>query len=159
MARPRATAQSLQLSGLNKIQKTRYSTYNMEPGKVLPPDIQLKAPKKYEKQTKKAFQSITSNLIAMGALSEQDLPAMSLMMDSLNDYYKFEALIDLLDKTYMDKDDYFEKRDRLTKRKNEAMRAFYLWTGKFGITPTERTRLMCGDVSKKDRDPLDVILG
>lgn len=159
MSRPRATASQLELSGLNKIQKTRYSTYNMKPGKVIPPDVQLKPPKKYDKQTKKAFQSITSNLIAMGALSEQDLPAMSLMFDSLNDYYKFDALIDFLDKTYMDKEDYFDKRDRLVKRKNESMRAFYLWTSKFGITPTERTKLMCDSSSKDNGDPLDVILG
>lgn len=159
MARPRATANQIELSGLNKIQKTRYSTYNMEPGKVIPPDVKLKPPKKYEKQTKKAFQSITSNLIAMGALSEQDLPALQLMMDSLNDYYKFDALIDFLDKTYMDKEDYFDKRDKLIKRKNESMRAFYLWTGKFGLSPTERTKLSCETPEKSDKDPLDQLLG
>ena len=159
MSRPRATATQLELSGLNKTQRRRYSTYNMKPGKVIPPDVQLKAPKKYEKQTKEAFKIIASNLIAMGALSEQDLPAFSLMMDSLNDYYKYEALIDFLDKTYMDKEDYFDKRDKLTKRKSESMRAFYLWTSRFGITPTERTKLCCESSGKDDGDPLDVILG
>ena len=159
MSRPRATANQIELSGLNKIQKVRYSSYNMEPGKVIPPDVQLKPPKKYEKQTKNAFKIITSNLIAMGALSEQDLPAFSLMMDSLNDYYKYDNLIDFLDKTYSDKEDYFDKRDKLTKRKNEAHRNFYLWTGRFGLTPTDRTRLSCESSSKKDSDPLDIVLG
>ena len=159
MPKPRATAQALQLSGLNKIQKEKYSTYNMEPGKVIPRDCELKPPKSYEKQTKKAFKVITSNLIAMGALSEQDLPALALMMDSLDDYYKLEALIRLLDQTTEKDDNYFKKRDRLLSRKSKAMREFYLWVPHFGISPSDRTRLMCEPHSNKEKDPLDQILG
>ena len=158
MSRQRATAQSLQLSGLNKIQKERYSKYNMEPGKVIPRDCRLNPPKHYEKSTKQAFKIITSNLIAMGALSEQDLPAFSLMMDALDDYNKLNSLIKLLDQTTEKDDNYFNKRDRLLSRKSKAAREYYLWCSHFGLTPADRTRLSCEPNDTKEKDPLDILL-
>ena len=159
MARQRMTSGQLILSGQGELKKKKYEHYNMEPGNVIPKDFKILPPRHYEKQTKKAFKSITSNLIGMGALSEQDLPALALMMDSLNDYYKIESLIRFLDDNSEMDDDYFKKRDRLVGRKSKAMREFYLWTGKFGITPTDRTRIMCEPQSNKDKDPLSQILG
>jgi len=159
MARQRMTQTQLQLSGQGELKKKQYASYNLVPGKVIPKDIKLVPPKHYESASKKAFKTITSNLIAMGALSEQDLPSLGLMMDCLNDYYKINSLINLLDTTTNLDDEYFKKRDKLMKRKNDAMRNFYLWSGKFGITPTDRTRLVCEDGPKKVSDPLDQILG
>lgn len=159
MPRPRLTGTELALTGQGELRKGRYSSYNLVPGNVIPQDVTLKPPKTYEKETKKAFSAISRNLIAMGALSEQDLPSFSLMMDCLNDYYKLVALLKLLDETTTEfDDDYFKKRDRMLKRKNEAMRNFYLWTGKFGTTPVDRTRLVCEEPDKDGNDPLDVIL-
>ena len=159
MARPRMNQNQLILSGQGELKKKKYEHYNLVPGKVIPKDCKLNPPKHYEKETKKAFKAIASNLIGMGALSEQDLPAFSLMMDSLDDYYKINYLIRFLDENSEKDDDYFKKRDRLLGRKNKAMRDYYLWCGKFGITPTDRTRLSC-EISegKKDKDPLDIIL-
>lgn len=159
MSRPRMTSTELTLSGQGQLKKTRYSSYNLVPGTVLPKDIRINPPKHYEKETKKAFKVISRNLIAMGALSEQDLPSFSLMMDCLDDYYKLSTLLVHLDTTIRDKDEfYFKTRDKLMKRKAEAMRNFYLWTGKFGTTPVDRTRLTCEDPLKEEQDPLDIIL-
>ena len=121
MGRPRMTQNQLVLSGQNILKPKRYSSYNLVPGKVIPKDVQLTPPKNYDKTTKKAFKIISSNLIAMGALSEQDLPAFSLMMDSLNDYYKYISLLELLDTTMsLEDDDYIAKRDKLVRRRNDA---------------------------------------
>ena len=159
MPRPRMTQNELTLSGQGELKKTRYASYNIVPGSVIPKDVKLKPPKQYEKQTKKAFNIITGTLIAMGALSEQDLPSLQLMMDCLDDYYKLNALLKLLDDTTTEFDDeYFKRRDKLMKRKNEAMRNFYLWTGKFGTSPVDRTRLVCEEPDKDENDPLDIIL-
>jgi len=159
MPRPRMTGTELTLSGQGELNKTRYSKYNLVPGTVIPKDVTLKPSKHYEKETKKAFNVITRNLIAMGALSEQDLPSLQLMMDCLDDYYKIGALLKLLDDTTTEFDDsYFKKRDKLMKRKGEAMRNFYLWTGKFGCSPVDRTKLVCGEVMDEENDPLDIIL-
>ena len=153
------TQNQLVLSGQGQLKKTRYSSYNLVPGNVLPKDISITPPKHYEKQTKKAFKAISRNLIAMGALSEQDLPSFSLMMDCLDDYYKLDALLIHLDTTTKERDEfYYKTRDKLMKRKADAMRNFYLWTGKFGATPVDRTRLVCGEFEKDDKDPLDIIL-
>ena len=160
MPKPRMTQQQLALSGQGELKKSKYKNWNKVPGTVIPKDHRLIAPKKYDKKTKKAFKIVTDNLIAMGALSEQDLPAMELMFDCLNDYYRFESLIKFIDETSDDSDETFKRRDRLVKRKNEAMRNFYLWTGKFGITPTDRSRLMCEvNETKGEEDPLDIVLG
>ena len=159
MPRPRMTGTELVLSGQGELKKTRYSNYNLIPDSVIPKDVTLKPPKHYEKETKKSFNVITRNLIAMGALSEQDLPSLQLMMDCLDDYYKLGALLKLLDDTTTEFDDsYFKKRDKLMKRKNEAMRNFYLWIGRFGCTPVDRTKLVCGENTDDENDPLDVIL-
>lgn len=159
MSRPRMTSTELTLSGQGQLKKTRYSSYNLVPGTVLPKDITITPPKHYEKETKKAFKVISKNLIAMGALSEQDLPSFSLMMDCLDDYYKLSALLVHLDTTTNEKDEfYYKTRDKLMKRKAEAMRNFYLWTGKFGTTPVDRTRLTCDEPFKEEADPLDIIL-
>ena len=159
MSRPRMTSTELTLSGQGQLKKTRYSSYNLVPGTVLPKDITLKPPKHYEKETKKAFNVITRNLIAMGALSEQDLPSLQLTMDCLDDYYKLNALVEHLDKTTTEFDEfYYKTRDKLMKRKAEAMRNFYLWIGKFGCTPVDRTRLVCEDPLQDEEDPLDILI-
>lgn len=156
---PRLTQTALTLSGQDKLRPQRYSSYNLVPGQVIPRDVVLTPPKHYEKQTKKAFKTISSNLIAMGALSEQDLVAFGVMMDSLNDYYKCDALLIHLDKTVIDMDEeYLKQRDKILKRKGEASDRFYKWTSRFGITPTERTRLVCGEQKQKEEDPLDILV-
>lgn len=153
------TSTELTLSGQGKLKKTRYSSYNLVPGTVIPKDITLKPPKHYEKETKKSFNVITRNLIAMGALSEQDLPSLQLMMDCLDDYYKLGNLLKHLDETTTERDEfYYKTRDKLMKRKAEAMRNFYLWVGRFGCTPVDRTKLVCGEITNDENDPLDIIL-
>lgn len=160
MGRPRLTQNALILSGQNEKKPKRYSSYNLVPGEVIPKDVTLHPPKGYEKATKKAFKMITSNLIAMGALSEQDIPALYIMTDALNDYYKYEALLNLLDSTAdVNSDDYLNKRDKLMRRKNEASDRFYRWTSRFGITPTERSKIFIQSTYGKDEDPLDILMG
>lgn len=157
---PRKTQQALVLSGADKYNAKRYENYNLtETGPVIPKDVVLRCPKEYSKETKKAWKSIVPSLISMGVLSEQDLPGLRILFDVYEEYQIQLRAIHHLDTTYMNEPDYWERRDRASKRKDRALDQWIRLACRFGILPTERSRLMPQELQKKEEDPLSVILG
>ena len=157
--RPRLTQNALTLSGQDKLKPQRYSNYNMEAGSVIPRDAILKCPKEYSKETKKAWKAIVPSLIEMQVLSVQDLPTMRMMFDVYEEYLMHCKVIKHLDETYSNEEDYWEKRDKAARRRSKALDEWIRLACRFGITPTERSRLMPQETLEKDKSPLDIVLG
>lgn len=156
---PRKTQQALVLSGADKYNAKRYENYNLtETGPVIPKDAVIKCPKEYSKETKKAWKTIVPALISMGVLSEQDLVGLKMMFDVYEEYQRHIMTIKHLDETYSNEEDYWDKRDRAAKRRDKALDQWLRIACRYGILPTERSRLMPQDIQKKDEDPLDIIL-
>ena len=157
---PRKTQQALVLSGADKYNAKRYENYNLtETGPVIPKDTVLKCPKEYSKETKKAWKSIVPSLISMGVLSEQDLVGLKIMFDVYEEYLLHCKTIKHLDETYSSEEDYWDKRDKASKRKDRAFDQWLRIACRYGILPTERSRLLPQKLEKKEEDPLAIILG
>ena len=108
---------------------------------------------------KKAWKSIVPSLISMQVLSEQDLPALSILFDCLEEYYAQMRAIKLLDETYSNEPDYWDKRDKAFRRRSKALDEWMRLAGRFGILPTERSRLVpMQETGHEDESPLDVVL-
>ena len=157
--RPRLTQNQLVLSGQKELRPQRYGSYNMESGPIIPKDMILKCPTYYCKEVKKAWKSIVPSLISMSVLSLQDLPALGILFDCLEEYYAQMKVIKLLDSTYVNEKDYWERRDKASRRRSKALEEWLRLATRFGILPTERSRLMPQEIEKDSRDPLDVLLG
>lgn len=156
--RPRLTQNALALSGQDKLKPQKYASYNMEAGAVIPRDVTLRCPKDYSTETKKAWKAIVPSLIAMQVLSEQDLPTMRMMFDVYEEYQVQCKAIRHLDETYSNEEDYWEKRDKASRRRSKALDEWIRLACRFGITPTERSRLLPQETIQKDESPLDVVL-
>lgn len=157
--KPRLTQNQLTLSGLKELKPQRYSSYNMETGPVIPKDMVLKCPSHYSKEVKKAWKAIVPSLIQMQVLSQQDLVGLKLMFDCLEEYEAQMKVIKLLDSTYTNEPDYWEKRDKASRRRSKALDEWMRLAARFGILPTERSRLVPQDITPKDKDPLDILMG
>lgn len=158
--RPRLTQNALVLSGQNEKKPKKYAGYNLtETGPVIPKDMVLKCPKEYSKETKKAWKAIVPSLISMGVLSQQDLPALQVMFDMYEEYQLQKKAISLLDATYSNQEDYWDKRDKASKRRDKAFDNWMRVAARFGILPTERTRLVPQDIQGEEEDPLEIVLG
>lgn len=157
--KPRQTQTALALSGQAELKPQRYKNYNLtETGPVITKDMTLRCPSHYCKEVKKSWKAIVPSLISMQVLSQQDLPALSIMFDCLEEYYAQMRAIRLLDSTYSNEEDYWEKRDKASKRRSKALDEWVRLACRFGILPTERTRLVPQDTGEGEEDILDVIV-
>lgn len=158
MGRPRLTQNQLTLSGQDKLKPARYSSYNMESGPVIPKDYILKCPSHYSKEVKKAWKAIVPSLIQMQVLSEQDLVGLKIMFDCLEEYEAQMKVIRILDETYSSEKDYWERRDKASRRRSKALDEWMRLAARYGIMPTERSRLIPQETEPKNTDPLDILM-
>ena len=162
MSRPRATAQQLELSGLNEIQKTRYLSYNMTKGVPLTDITEIRAPKNLSKKAKDAWKLTVTALLKMKTLSETDLVNLLTMFQVYDEMLKAESQIksyDIIHPVCMTKDE-INDRKTLNTWYMQTVKQFTQMSHQFGMTPVSRTQLpMTQEDSRKDSDPLEQIIG
>lgn len=159
--KPRSTVAHLQLVG--DPNKKIGRTFNPATGNIITKDTMINPPKRYTKETVEAWNLIVSNLIMMQSLTEADLPALKTLFDAYNDYVRAR-------KAYLKHEiDLKAGTDELLKQTtihqklfgimDSARDRFNKLAGRFGCTPTERSKLPINQDNKKDEDPLAVVLG
>lgn len=161
MSRPRGTQASLTLSGLKDKRPGYYNQRSWVTGTVIPADAKLTCPSHYCKETKKAWKAMTSNLISMGALSEQDLPMLGALFDSYDRYNQVKLKLEEFDA--QENADWFSPEWLKTRRSLQTqlhaeLANFTTMASRFGCTPTERSKLVCEKKEIKNEDPLEVLL-
>lgn len=164
MSKRRSTVQQLEASGLLQHNAKHYSNYNRLTGTVIEKDIQLEPPKHYRTETKKAWKAITQNLITIGALSLQDLPSLGTMFDSYDRYICLRDKLGMYD-SYLEEDgidpflnpEWLKGRSTLHRMMTTELDQFMKAASRFGLTPTERSRLVCQQEEEKEIDPLEAI--
>lgn len=161
MGKQRNTQNELILSGAVKRNPQRYSGFNFQKGKVIPKDMTLTPPKKVRKETKKAWEAIVPNLISMGALSEQDLPMMGVLFSSYDRMMMLDDKQKSVEQTFDPTDaDQVKTLERIDRMRRNAQQEVVQLALRFGLTPTERSRLATGDsFDEEEKDPLDIIMG
>ena len=158
--KPRATIQHLELVGLENHGDHKY--YNRDHGPLITADTNLKCPSEYHKETKKCWKAIVPTLIQMGVLTEPDLPTLKQLFDAHDDYVRarenYKAYTVLFDSSNIqDVVKMVDIQRKLFSVMDAARDRFNKIGSRFGITPTERSRLPINQESK-DEDPLQVIL-
>lgn len=162
MSRPRATANQLELSGLNQIQKERYKNYNMTAGVPITELTEIKPPKNLSKKAKDAWKLTVTSLLKMKSLSETDIVNLYAMFQCYDEMLKAESQIksyDIVHPVCLTKDE-INDRKTLNTWYMQTMKQFTQMSHQFGMTPVSRTQLpLTQDDSKKDADPLEQIIG
>lgn len=156
--RPRGTIESLKLHGIDKTDK-KYKEYAQ-------PDVSdqlitnyINPPNHYSARTKKAWERILPNLLAMRVLTEQDLDTLQTGFDAFEEMVKAQRAIKAFDKNFDPTDSSQVKTRRslsqwMLASMGEANKVFC----RYGLTPTERSRLDIIPEKKKDDDPLSLVL-
>ena len=151
--RPRKTVQELKLSGLYG-KRSSHKSYNEE---VTNPLEMKAAPGKYLKRTQYAWNQFMRVKTSQGILSEEDSSLVTIMFDSLDDLFRVQDEIDRfyrrpdLTKALADEESRDHLKEMVQIRKlHEA--SFTSLAVKFGLTPTERTKLILPQ--KKAESPM-----
>ena len=158
--RPRVSKELLELNG-RMTNQTVYKDYTPSSGLVstISKDTILKPPAKISAKSKKAWNAIVPNLIALQVLNEQDLPSLDKMINSFEEYVKATNAIKEFDKVFDPLDiNQVKHRRALNQWMMDSINSFNRIAAHFGITPTERTKLTLA-VEEKTDDPLSVVLG
>lgn len=140
--RPRKTMAELELSGV-----VNQHGYRKNWNSNTPFEAQAKrAPEHYLPETKKAWNYFHKVKAVQGVLSIEDEPLVRMMFDSLNYAFKMSAAIDALyhNEEFMSNLADSDKRKQLKEmvqiyKIHES--SFFSIALRFGITPTERSRL------------------
>lgn len=157
--RPRATAQHLKLTGLDKWNKGYYADRNMTEG-IVPKDTDIKPPKGLSSGAKKAWNVTVPALIQMRAISLSDFVELENLFRVYDELLKARKAIEDFDKLPKDEnyDNYLSKRSRLNKWYMNTQTAFDRLCGRFGMTPSDRTSLPKGEDEDTAKDPLEVLV-
>lgn len=145
MARPRKTPQELELSGTFKKSSARknWNTRNDRPLTSKP------APQRFLQRTKVAWNQFMDVKTTQGVLSADDESSVVAMFESLDKYIRFS------DMEYEELQSENPDLDRLLKLQKESIKyqqEFRAWAIRFGITPTERTKLSVNP--QKEESPM-----
>ena len=151
MARPRKSAQELQLSGTFSRVSSR-KNWNTRNDREL---TKKPAPSRYLQRTKEAWNQFMDVKATQKVLSAEDERSVVLMFDALDRYFRMS---DEIDKIYR-KPDFAEwlgdisnqKQFKLMKTELRADNdVFKNWAIRFGMTPTERSKLSVPKVETED---------
>lgn len=162
MSKPRKTLEEHALAGLDK-NHSRYQNYtkSSELPTAIDKGTEIKCPKKFGKQTKKAWNSIVPGLTLLGVLNEQDMPVLDSMFRAYEEYSKTYALLLKFDEEnpewYLD-DALTNRRNRINNLVIRNLEAFTKISYRFGLTPIERTKLQIPNLEEKVDDPLEMII-
>lgn len=160
MSRPRATANQLELSGLNQIQKARYASYNMTAGVPITEIAEIKPPRNLSRKAKEAWKLTVTALLKMKSLSETDIVNLYAMFQCYDEMLKAESQIksyDIVHPVCMTKDE-INDRKTLNTWYMQSLKQFTQMSHQFGMTPVSRTQLPPSqEDSDTGKDPLEQI--
>ena len=158
MARPRATGQHIKLSGLLD-KKQKYKTeYNLTEGIIPSEGTVIIAPKKLSKDAKRAWDVTVPALLEMKALSVTDFVQLEQMFVVYDELLTARKTIKEFDKSHsISEDDYIHKRKALNAWFNNTQQTFNSMASRFGMTPSDRTKLPNGETEEKEQDPLEIL--
>lgn len=141
--RPRKTVKELKLNGtMNKVSSRKDWNTSSTPFQANP----TYAPKRYLQATKDEWNAFMKVKGVQGVLSNEDLAHVTAMFNALDDYYRMQAKVDsfYVSEDLDDKLADAEQRKQL-KEMVQVMNLHFEMFNKialrFGITPTERSRL------------------
>ena len=158
--KPRALPEKLALNGLDKLQRKRYEDRTKTADLPVTQVTAIECPKKYSKDTKKAWDSIVPGLLTLKVVSEIDLPSLGMMFDAYETYVKYRNREkDLQSSVDWDSERSVKILAKVASLRKAAFEDFVKMSSRFGITPVERTRLVFEMEEKKAKDPLDLIVG
>ena len=142
MGRPRKSANELKLAGTFNRGYQRQD-WNTETQCVV---THKPAPDRYLQRTKVAWNQFMRVKATQGVLSEEDLSLVTLMFDSLDDVYRMQDEIDAfyrrpnLRHALADEDLRSQLKEMVQIRKSHET-SFAMFACKFGLSPSERTKL------------------
>lgn len=162
--RKRKSVQELKLHGMYG-KRSSHKDYNED---VPNPIVFKSAPKRYLQRTKIAWNEFMRVKCTQGILSEEDNILVEMMFDSLNHYfYEQDELDNIQKKLHLDsiaKKGEDKDKDRLSPEEREELRSAKVQTIKarntfkkefdesaikFGLSPTERTKLIIPEKKKE----------
>lgn len=152
VGRKRKSVQELKMNGMYG-KRGSHKTYNDE---VPNPILYKPAPKRYLQRTKIAWNEFMRVKCAQGVLSEEDNSLIEMMFDSLNHYFYEEDELSRIQKKLNDPDTTAEDRETLlgektltTKVRNTLRKEFEQTASNFGLSPTQRSKLILPEKKKE----------
>lgn len=148
--RPRKTVADLKLSGTYG-RHSEHKDYNDEtPLQITEGE---RAPSRYLKRTQTAWQDFMNVKSFQGVLSVEDKSAITMMFDALDSYYRTHDQLQRIQRTAKPEDyknkEFLDCLKALTSTRSTFFREYVQIACRFGITPTERSRLV---IPKKKED-------
>ena len=143
MGRPRKTPQELELAGTNPFNPSR-KTWNTKNQRPLTDRL---APAHYLRRTQIAWAEFMDMKAAQGVLSEEDRSCVIEMFDCLDRLYRNTDTYNEIRKNNPNYFDFLLDKDNrdavkhLRAEMNADDTAFRNWAIRFGMTPTERSKL------------------
>ena len=141
MGRPRKSERELKLSGtFNKV-SSRKDWYDENPT----PLESRKAPTRYLIRTQKAWNQFMLTKAKQRVLSLEDEAPIIMMFDALDSYYRTTDLFEVLKRgktgDALIDDEYLDKYNKIDIVANRQFARFEKLACRFGITPSERSKL------------------
>lgn len=158
--KPRATVQQLKLHGIEKKSRNHATYADPDVKDSLINEIPT-PPSHYSARTKEAWNNIYKGLISMRVLTTNDVAALNSGFEAHEEMVKALRAIKEFEKEHKGPLDSNAIKDRkalsswLLTSIAEANKVFC----RFGLTPTERTRLNLIPEDKGPEDPLKAVLG
>lgn len=118
-------------------------------------------PKGTTKKGKKFWEATVVGLYNMGMLSTTDLPGLESMLYAYEELVICQDQLKTFDKLHAGEDPALYAKDRgyLHRQYITAQSEFTKLLGRFGCTPSDRTRLPIVESDTDNKDPLSMILG
>ena len=158
MARPRATGKHIELSGLVDKKKKYKTEYNLTEGIIPSEGTQLIAPKGLSKLAKKGWDCTVPALLQMKSLSVTDFVNLEQLFLTYDEVINIRKQIKEFDKTHsIADDDYIPKRKALSSMLNNTLQTFISLSSRYGMTPSDRTRLPQEEPTAEETDPLEIL--
>ena len=149
MGRPRKSKGELKLSGTLKKVSSRKDWYDENPT----PLESRKAPSRYLIRTQKAWNQFMLTKSKQGVLALEDEAPIIMMFDALDSYYRTTDLFEVLKRgksgDALIDDEYLDKYNKIDIVANRQFARFEKLACRFGITPSERSKLRVKEEAPK----------
>ena len=159
MGRPRSPYQHLELNGLTTKNKNHYEMLHYNPTEGIPLEGIPVCPRGTTKRGKKFWNTTIPYLCQIGVLSYTDLAQMEALLfsyealqKSIDDLRQWDSIEHTLDR------DNILARKNLVTTYNISQTNFNTLASKFGMTPSDRTKLpIISYKEEKEEDPLSML--